>query len=108
MIRQLAVIGCVVVNASLAQAQGFGVYEQGACAMGRGGAAVAEPCGDGSAIYLNPAGIAGGKGMLGSLGGTLIAGDGSFTGDEGTATDLISPLGKVPHVFVSSSSKTER
>ena len=46
-----------------AHAQGFGIYEQGACVMSRGGAGVAEPCDDGSAIYVNPAGLATGKGI---------------------------------------------
>ena len=99
MVKHLAVIGCVMLNASLAEAQGFGVHEQGTCAMARAGAAVAEPCADGSAIYLNPAGVAGGRGWLGSLGVTLIAGDGSFTADGGTETGLVSPLGKPPHGY---------
>jgi long-chain fatty acid transport protein len=99
-VKHIAAIGCLVLNASLAHAQGFGVYEQGACTMARGGAAVADPCADGSAIYLNPAGIARGQGMLGSLGGTLIAGDGSFTADAGGVTDLVSPIGKAPHGYL--------
>ncbi len=42
-----------------ASGQGFGIYEHGACVMARGAAGVAAPCEDGSAIYVNPAGMAG-------------------------------------------------
>jgi long-chain fatty acid transport protein len=41
-----------------ARAQGFGLYEQGTCAMGRAGAGVASPCDDGSSVFFNPAGLA--------------------------------------------------
>jgi len=44
---------------TLLGAQGFGIYEQGTCAMGRAGAGVAAPCSDGSAMFFNPAGLAG-------------------------------------------------
>lgn len=62
-------------------AQGYGVYEQGACAMARAGAAVASPCEDGSAIFFNPAAIATSRdgGTL-SAGGTLIGPRGNFDG----------------------------
>src|SRR5881396_1187899 len=36
---------------ALLHAQGFGIYEQGTCAMGRAGTGVAAPCADGSAMY---------------------------------------------------------
>ena len=50
---------CLVLAMSeRAAAQGYGLYEQGACAMARAGAAVAAPCEDGSAIFFNPAAIA--------------------------------------------------
>ncbi|MCZ6753857.1 MAG: long-chain fatty acid transporter, partial [Gemmatimonadetes bacterium] len=39
-----------------ASAQGFSVYEHSACAMGRAGATVADPCLDGSSMFFNPAG----------------------------------------------------
>jgi long-chain fatty acid transport protein len=71
-----------------AHAQGFGIYEQGACVMSRGGAGVAEPCGDGSAIYVNPAGLATGKGIAVSGGATFIFGSGTFTSDAGASTAL--------------------
>src|SRR5437867_4508741 len=47
---------------ALLGAQGFGIYEQGTCSMGRAGTGVAAPCADGSAMFFNPAGLAGVKG----------------------------------------------
>ena len=84
-----------------AQAQGFGVYEQGTCAMGRGGATVAEPCDDGSAIFFNPAGLAGSRGATVSAGVTLITAAGDFTDDAtGASTDLDNDPIPVPHAFL--------
>lgn len=67
-----------------AAAQGYGVYEHSACAMARGGAAVAAPCDDGSAIFFNPAAIAIQRdgGRL-SAGATLIGPRGDFAGFDG-------------------------
>jgi long-chain fatty acid transport protein len=62
-------------------AQGYGLYEQGACAVARGGAAVAAPCDDGSSIFFNPAGLAFESGTILSGGGTIISPRGSFTAD---------------------------
>src|SRR2546425_5997114 len=39
---------------ALLAAQGFGIYEQGTCSMGRAGTGVAAPCADGSAMFFNP------------------------------------------------------
>ena len=58
-------------RAGVSHAQGYGVYEQGACTMGRGGTAAARPCADASGMYFNPAGIAG-LPLGGSIGGALI------------------------------------
>src|SRR5687768_14111574 len=66
---------------SLVAAQGFGVYEHNTCAMGRAGVAAASPCTDGSAIFFNPAGLAGLSGSRISAGVTAIAAKGSFTDD---------------------------
>ena len=46
---------CLLLIPALVRGQGFGIYEQGACTQSLGGAGVAEPCEDGSAIYVNPA-----------------------------------------------------
>jgi len=82
--RWLAALCLVLVASGRAAAQGYGVYEQSACAMARGGAAVAAPCQDGSAIFFNPAAIAierGGSTL--SAGATLIGPRGDFSGFDG-------------------------
>lgn len=82
-----------------AAAQGYGVYEQGACTMGRAGAAVASPCDDGSAIFFNPAGIVG-TGSRISVGGTLIGPSGDFTNDfTGRVSELENNIYPVPSVY---------
>lgn len=77
--RRNAVLGTVAAALGLlaagqrAQAQGFGVYEHDACTMARAGTGVASPCGNGSAIFFNPAGIVGSANRWNfSFGGTLI------------------------------------
>ena len=57
-------------RAEASHAQGYGVYEQSACTMGRGGTAAARPCSDASGMYYNPAGIAG-LPLGGSIGGSI-------------------------------------
>ncbi len=76
---------CLVLAASeRAAGQGYGIYEMGACAMARAGAAVAAPCEDGSAIFFNPAAIATQRDASRlSAGGTLIGPRGDFTGFDG-------------------------
>ena len=81
-------------------AQGFGVYEQNTCTMGRAGVAAARPCADGSAIYFSPAGLAGMPGTQVSAGVTLIGAQGGYTDDFlGTRSDLKNPLIPVPNVY---------
>jgi long-chain fatty acid transport protein len=85
---------------SLVAAQGFGVYEHNTCAMGRSGVAAARPCPDGSAIFFNPAGLAGLSGRHVSAGVTLIAAGGNFTDDFlAQKTDLDNPVIPVPNGF---------
>lgn len=82
-------------------AQGYGVYEQSACTTGRGGTAAASPCGDGSAIYFNPAGIAG-RAFSGSIGGTLIAPSATFVNDNtGLESDFLAKVYPVPNLYIS-------
>jgi long-chain fatty acid transport protein len=77
----------VLAVSSRAAGQGYGVYEQDACAMARGGAAVAAPCDDGSAIFFNPAAIAMQRdGSNLSAGATLIGPRGDFAGIGGRIT----------------------
>ncbi len=101
--------GCITAVAVLiaitparpALAQAYGLYEVGACEMGRGGAGVAEPCDDGSAMYFNPAGLALEKTPVVSAGVTGIAPRGSFVNDT---TSLVSALKDrtfpSPHAYV--------
>ncbi len=86
---------------ALLGAQGFGVYEHNTCAMARGGVTAASPCPDGSAIFFNPAGLAGLSGTHVTGGVTLIQAQGSFTDDFlAQRTDLDNPLIPVPNGFV--------
>lgn len=72
-----------------AHAQGYGLYEQGACMMGRGGAGVAAPCADASAIYFNPAALADIDTPVVSGGVVGVAPRGHFTNDRtGTVSEL--------------------
>ena len=83
------------------QAQGFGVYEQGTCAMGRAGTGVAAPCGDASSFFFNPAGLAGQPGFTGSVGATLVIAQGGFTDDQTrTETELDNDPIPVPHLYL--------
>ena len=82
------------------QGQGFGVYEQGTCVMGRAGASVAETCDDGSSMYFNPAGLVGDPGWTVSGGATVISVDGGFTADRtGEDTNLQNDPIPVPHLY---------
>lgn len=82
------------------EAQGFSLNEYGTCAMARGGATVAEGCGDGSSIAYNPAALAGVEGLTLSAGGLLVATGGSFTDDfTGGTTDLDTDPVPAPHAF---------
>jgi len=88
--RCLAALCLLLGVSGAAAAQGFGIYEQGACAMSRAGAAVAAPCKDGSAIFFNPAAIVlDGNGSHLSAGGTLIGPRGDFTSFDGRASGVM-------------------
>ncbi len=97
-------LGAAVIAAApgAAAAQGFGIFEHGTCTMGRAGAGSAAPCLDGSAIFFNPAGIAGMEGWTASLGATLIVTAGTFIPDDPLVqnSDLNTPPIPVPHAFV--------
>jgi long-chain fatty acid transport protein len=79
----------VLVTGAPAHAQGYGIYEQGTCAMGRAGAGVASPCDDGSAMFFNPAGLAFVTHAVVSGEITGVAPRGSFTN---STTGLVSSL----------------
>ncbi len=83
----------------VSHAQGYGVYEQGACTMGRGGTAAAKPCADGSGMYFNPAGIAG-LPLSGSLGGTLIMPNTKWANDNTQIqAEFLDKVYPVPNVY---------
>ncbi|MGH2611307.1 MAG: OmpP1/FadL family transporter, partial [Tepidiformaceae bacterium] len=97
--RRSALVALLAVPASGA-AQGFGVYEHGTCAMGRAGVSAARPCDDGSAIFFNPAGLAGLAGTRATAGVTVITASGGFT-DDVTLDEfgLDNPTIPVPHAY---------
>jgi long-chain fatty acid transport protein len=97
----LYVLALVGVCPALLGAQGFGIFEQAACAMGRAGTGAAAPCADGSAIFFNPAGLAGIKGGRATLGVTVLDVEGGFTDDLfQQKTKLDDPLLAIPEVYV--------
>jgi long-chain fatty acid transport protein len=96
----LAVAG-VLAGSGAAWAQGFGVYEQSACMIGRGGAGVAAPCADASGVYFNPAGLSFDSTQIG-LGAAMIGPYGDFTDKT---TGQVSTLNKkwypAPNIYFS-------
>jgi long-chain fatty acid transport protein len=91
----------LMASSGLVRAQGYAVYEQSACMTGRGGAGVASPCADGSAVFFNPAGLSFDSTQLG-LGATLISPRAEYTAN---ATGNVSLLNvkwyPVPNLFFS-------
>src|SRR5213593_1696796 len=99
-VRYALVLGAGV--PTLLSAQGFGIYEQGTCAMGRAGTGVAAPCSDGSAMFFNPAGLAGLTGAHATIGVTQIDIQGGFTDDVFQQhTELDDPLIRLPQLYIS-------
>ena len=92
----LALCGLPVV----ARAQGYGFYQQSACAMGRAGAGVAAPCDDGSAIFYNPAALTLTPTTVLGTAASVVAPRGTFTDD---VTSQVSSLKKrnflVPAIY---------
>ncbi len=96
------VLTAVLVMPRPVEAQGFSVNEHGSCSMGRGGTGVASPCADGSAIFINPAGLilAKGKGVT-SAGATMIRATGDFTNSTtGEVSSLVEETHPVPALFM--------
>jgi len=91
----------VLAGSGAAWAQGFGVYEQNACMIGRGGAGVAAPCADASGVYFNPAGLSFDSTQIG-LGAAMIGPYGNFTDSR---TQQVSKLNEkwypVPNIYFS-------
>ncbi len=100
-IAVLVALAVGVAGSSTAWAQGFGLYEQGTCAMGRAGAGVAAPCPDASGIFFNPAGLSFEKTQLG-LGGALVGPRGNFTDSKtGQISMLNSHWYPAPNIYFS-------
>ena len=72
------VILAFIVGSGCLWGQGYGLYEQSTCAMGRAGAGVAAPCSDASGIFYNPAGLSFDNTQF-SLGGVVVGPRGQFT-----------------------------
>jgi long-chain fatty acid transport protein len=101
----LLVVVLGLAGTGMASAQGFGVYEQGACMMGRGGAGVADPCPDGSGIFFNPAALSLNAKVI-TFGGVVINPKGSFidtsnTSMKGTVSTLNNKYYPVPNIYMS-------
>jgi len=94
------VTALMLARVGVSHAQGYGVYEQGACAMGRGGTAAARPCADGSGMYFNPAGIAG-LPFSGSIGGTVISPSTTWVNDNTQVeAEFLSKVYPVPNLYL--------
>ncbi|MCU0620463.1 MAG: outer membrane protein transport protein [Gemmatimonadales bacterium] len=88
-----------VVRPSPMAAQGFTLYETGACSLGRSGAGVAAPCADGSAVAVNPAGLLDSPRKL-SVGGEVIMPSGEFVANRtGFTSELERNAYPVPAAF---------
>lgn len=89
-----------------AQAQGFGVYEQGSCVMARAGTAAGQGCADGSSMYFNPAHLTEMDDLTITGGATVINATGSFTYDyyerppyTGVEIPLQNDAIPIPHLY---------
>jgi long-chain fatty acid transport protein len=84
-----------------AGAQAFGLNELGSCAVARGFAATAAPCGDASSIYWNPGALPKAPGFSIYGGVAVIKIDGDFTRDTSFTTyNSEVPTAVVPHFFL--------
>ena len=72
-----AAVACVAAGTPL-RAQGSAVMTHSSCALALGGAGVADPCDDGSAMLFNPAGLANTPSLV-TVGWTGVTAGGDFT-----------------------------
>ena len=99
--RHPLILATAFAMAAPVSTQGFGLFEHGACMMGRAGAGIAAPCTDGSGIFFNPAGLTGQRGLTLSVGGVAIKAMGGFTDDvTATETRLQNGVVSVPHAYL--------
>src|SRR3954471_16762968 len=90
---------CMMLLSSVALAAGFQLDVHGARATGMGGAVTAL-IDDPSAIYYNPAGLAGRKGLDVSVGVSLIMPFLNFTHSDGDVTGSAFVLSPPPNVHL--------
>jgi len=91
MLKQFTmVIFVMIISCSLVFGSGFSIYEHGSKAAAMGGAFIAQ-ANDPSAIYFNPAGITGLKGINVQLGLTVIQPQAYFVGPTDVDAKLYSP-----------------
>ena len=82
-------------------AQGFGLNEVGTCAVSRGFAATASPCGDASAVFWNPGALTKLEGFVISAGVARIGIASEFTEDTtGAVFEGEDVVEYPPHLFV--------
>ena len=81
---------------------GFAVYEQGAAAMGQGGAFTAR-ADNPSAIFYNPAGISQLEGTQTSFGATAIIVDSEFRSVNGNTTKMFQQITYPPNFYITQS-----
>jgi long-chain fatty acid transport protein len=92
-------LAAAVGRPAVAVGQGFALYETGACSLARAGAGVASPCGDGSAIAVNPAGLLETPRVL-SVGANTILTNGTYVNNTtGLSSDLETGAIPVPSAF---------
>lgn len=99
--RKRFLIGLCCLWLSLpALGQGFLLNPPGTCTLGRGGTGVAQPCPDGSAAALNPAGLSLVNQLAVASGATLYLTRGHFTDDYTEQTTRLKehPV-LIPHLF---------
>jgi len=99
----LLVLGVALAWAAPISAQGFSFYGHGSCSLARAGAGVALPCDDGSALFYNPAAVAGTPGVRASMGAVGLFSQGDFTDDRTrTTTEMDNAARVAPHLFLHS------
>ena len=92
-------LAAAVWRPAVAVGQGFALYETGACSLARAGAGVASPCGDGSAIAVNPAGLLE-TGRVLTVGANTALTSGTYTNaTTGLSSDLQTGALPVPAAF---------
>lgn len=96
--KLLVALNIIGITTSLAYSNGFQINEQGAKALGMGGAFVAQ-ADDPSAVYFNPAGITQLDGIQLSLGVSPISPRAKFENTSGKTTDAEKNTFYIPNFY---------